>query len=192
MGFLDSFIVYKFVKLLTTAWDETAAFKAGVIDASGKIIVDTKHLTPEQSQSYGLFQRLVFNLKRLIEKIPGGKTKIGRYAAALYLFTEEMGDSEGVRIMEHNFMSYLKHMNALPENYLTEQYMPEEMLDKGEYSLTDDLLDTVGHKVPKGTKVLARVTMKPTARVLGMDVFKLQIANSNQQVVVSREDIQEL
>ena len=77
MGPIDAYIVYKFVRLLTTPWDETDAFKLGVIDGNGKLLIDTDKMTNEQASSYSLFNRLVFNIKRLIEKIPGGKSKIG-------------------------------------------------------------------------------------------------------------------
>ena len=36
-----------------------------------------------------MFDRMIFNLKKLIEKIPGGKTRIASYAAALFLIKEQ-------------------------------------------------------------------------------------------------------
>ena len=35
---IDAFVAYQFIKLLSTPWDETDAFKLGIIDASGKIL----------------------------------------------------------------------------------------------------------------------------------------------------------
>ena len=35
-GVMDLFMVYQFVKRLTTPWDQTEAFKLGLIDANGK------------------------------------------------------------------------------------------------------------------------------------------------------------
>ena len=43
---------------------------------------------------YTRFIRLVFNVKKLIGKVPGGKTRIASYAAALYLIKEDFGISE--------------------------------------------------------------------------------------------------
>lgn len=190
MGPFDAYIVYKFVRLLTSAWDGSDAFRTGVIDASGKVIVDTNYLNDKQKQSYTLFHRLVFNIKRLIEKLPGGKTKIGTYAAALFLLKEEMGDSEGVLVLEKSFMSYIKDNDAVDEKYLAEQYKPSELLDSGSYKLVHSMLDADGHQVSKGTIVYARSTMKPSGRVLGVDVYEL-VLNNGHKVVISHEDIAE-
>lgn len=191
MGPIDTYIVYKFIRLLTTAWDETAAFRTGVIDASGKVVIDTSHMSHEQSQAYSLFVRLVFNIKRLIEKVPGGKSKIGTYAAALLLFREQMGDEEGVLVLERTFMSYLKDADALDPGYLSEQYLPEEMLSHGSYKLLDSMLDAHGDVVPKGSVVTASHNMPPKAKVLGVDVYELRVEKSGRTVVVSHEDIRE-
>jgi hypothetical protein len=192
MGPLDTYIVYKFIRLLTTPWDETEAFRLGVIDASGKLVVDTSRMTDAQEKSYTLFNRLVFNIKRLIEKVPGGRSKIGTYAAALLLFREQMGDDEGVIVLERSFMSYLKETKALDADYLTEQYLPEEMLPYGNYKLVDSMLDVKGDSLPAGTLVLAPHNMTPKARVLGVDVYELKVAHTGKTVVVSHEDIHEI
>jgi hypothetical protein len=193
MGPLDAWIVYRFIKTLVTPWDETDAFKLGVIDASGKLIIATRKMSEPQRATYTLFHRLVFNIKRLIEKIPGGKSKIGTYAAALYLLKEEMGDEEGVLIMEKSFMSYLKENNAIEASVLQEEYLFEEYLSKGRYKLINNMLDTKGDELHKGTIIVARQNLKPISKVLGIEVFQLAVqGNPTKIVVVSREDIQEV
>jgi hypothetical protein len=192
MGIVDIYIVYKFIRLLTTSWDETDAFKLGVIDAHGKLLKDVHHLSVEQAKSYTLFHRLVFNIKRLVEKIPGGKSKIGTYAAALYLLKEQL-DEEGQIVLERSFMSFVTENKAVDENYLEEQYLPEELLPHGQYKLINSMLDTKGDPIKKGTVVVAKTNLKPLARVLGVSVYQLAVANHPKQiVVVSHEDIQEV
>lgn len=192
MGALDTWIVYRFIRMLVTPFDETDAFKLGVIDASGKLKIQTKNMTDPQQATYTLFNRLVFNIKRLIEKLPGGKSKLGTYAAALFLLREQMGDEEGVLIMERSFMSYLKDNDAIESTYLQEQYLPEEMLPQGNYKIINSMLDMQGGHLPKGTILVAKKSLKPIANILGFDVFQLTVANSGKQVVISHEDIQEL
>lgn len=191
MGPIDAYIVYKFVRLLTTPWDETDAFKLGVIDGNGKLLIDTDKMTNEQASSYSLFNRLVFNIKRLIEKIPGGKSKIGTYAAALYLFKEQMGDEEGKIVLERSFMTYLKENDALDAEYLNEQFKPEENLPQGNYRLINTMMDVHGNLLQKGTIVIAHSNQKPAAKVLGVDVYSLK-TSTGKTVVVSHEDISEL
>ena len=57
--------------------------------------------------------------------LPGGKTKIATYAAALFLLREQLGDEEGVLIMEKTYISFLRENNAVDET-LTEEYLEEE------------------------------------------------------------------
>ena len=193
MGPLDAWIVYRFIRTLVTPWDETEAFKLGVIDSNGKLKIKSGKMTDEQQKSYTLFYRLVFNIKRLIEKIPGGKSKIGTYAAALFLLREQMGDEEGILIMERSFMSYLKENDALDDTYLQEQYLEESMLPQGKYTLINNMLDTKGDELRKGTVVIATKNLKPVTKILGIEVFQLVVQNYPKKVVVvSREDIREV
>lgn len=190
MGPIDTYIVYRFVRLLTTPWDETDAFRTGVLNSKGEVKADLESLSKEQKASYTLFDRMVFNIKRLIEKLPGGKSKIGTYAAALYLFKEEMGDREGQIVLERSFMSYLKDHDALEPNYLEEQNLFEELLPKGTYRLKHQMMDIHGNNIPSGTTLVTHSNLKATAKVLGVEVFQLK-TSSGKVVVVSREDIQD-
>ena len=93
-GAVELFITYKFIRLLVTPWKKTEAFDAGVIDNKGKLLIKGSQQTSAQKKTYTLFHKLVFNIKRLMEKIPFGKSRIASYAAALYLLKEETGMAE--------------------------------------------------------------------------------------------------
>jgi hypothetical protein len=193
MGLIDAWLVYKFIKLLVTPFDETEAFKLGVIDARGKLLIKTDKMTSEQANSYTLFHRLVMNIKRLIEKIPGGKSKIGTYAAALFLLKEQLGDDEGVLIMEKTFMSFLRDNDAVDETLITEEYLEEELLQQGKYKLNNNMLDVKGDELRKGTIIVAKQNLKPITKILGVEVFQLAVQGyPNKIVVVSRDDVVEI
>ena len=88
-GALNVFFIYKFLRILTQPFNETDAFKLGIIDEKGKILKKHKKLkTTEEKDSYTLMHRLVWKLKRLMEKIPFGKSRLASYAAALWLIKE--------------------------------------------------------------------------------------------------------
>jgi hypothetical protein len=89
---LDLFLVYQFVKRLATPWNKTEAFKVGLIDEKGKKLKSA--VTSEEQKAYAYYDRLVFNLKRLLEKLPGGKTRLGSFAAALFLMKEGANEKE--------------------------------------------------------------------------------------------------
>lgn len=84
---VDTFMVYQFIKRLVTPFDETEAFRLGLIDKRGKKLRSAK--TPKEQTSWTHFDRLVFNIKRLIEKLPGGRSKLASWAAALLLIREQ-------------------------------------------------------------------------------------------------------
>ena len=85
----NAYLAYQFIKILTTPWEETEAFKNGVIDATGKQLKKTGELkTQEQKKSFTIFHKIIFNLKRILSKFPGGKSRIASYAAAMALLKE--------------------------------------------------------------------------------------------------------
>ena len=88
----DTFFVYSFLKRLVTPFNETDAYKLGIIDERGKKIKSPK--TTEELNSYSTFERLVFNIKKIIERLPGGKSKIASYGAALFLIREHNNPKE--------------------------------------------------------------------------------------------------
>ena len=86
-----TFLVYRIISTLVTDWDKQPAFEHGIIDKKGKLLRRSSSLkTKDERDSFTIFHRLIFNLKRLIEKIPGGSTKLGTYAAGLFLIKEEI------------------------------------------------------------------------------------------------------
>jgi hypothetical protein len=85
----DLFYTFRFVKMLTTPFDETDAFKLGIIDKDGKRVRSKKIESSEEKDAYSTFMRLVFNVKRMLEKLPGGKSRLASYAAALFLLKEK-------------------------------------------------------------------------------------------------------
>ena len=91
---IDLLITYRVIKMLVTPFEKTDAYKYGIIDKNGKVLRKNKTLTvAKEKDSYTILHRFVFNLKRLINLIPGGKSKLGTYAAALGLLLKEEKES---------------------------------------------------------------------------------------------------
>ena len=93
---IDLFVTYRFIKLLVTPFKEQAAFKLGIIDKEGNRIMpspvagvrQTKPrplTTSEEKAAYTILHKLIFNIKKIFGKVPGLRTKLGTYAAALFL-----------------------------------------------------------------------------------------------------------
>lgn len=85
---VDLFLVYQFIKRLSTPFEETKAFELGLVDEKGKRL--KKASTREEKDAMTYYDRLIFNLKRLIAKA-GIQSKFVTFAAALFLLKEEQG-----------------------------------------------------------------------------------------------------
>jgi hypothetical protein len=107
----DIIFTYSFLKRLVTPFNKTRAYELGIIDERGAKLKDPK--TKEELNSFSTFERLVFNIKKIIERLPGGKSKIASYAAALFLIREHKSPKESytereiVEELEKN-MAYLE------------------------------------------------------------------------------------
>jgi len=108
---VDLFLVFQFIKKLVTPFNKWPAYKLGIIDAKGNIVIRRKDFTKrEQGKAFGVFDQLVANVKKLLAKLPGGSTRLASYAAALWLVKEQAA-------LENNTM--------LNEEFLIEEYLSE-------------------------------------------------------------------
>jgi hypothetical protein len=156
-GAVELFITYKFLRLLVTPWKKTEAYDEGVINDKGKLLVKVKDQTSAQKKTYTTFHRLVFNIKRLMEKIPFGKTRIASYAAALYLLKEETD------MAEEDILKVLEDLG-----YDTSLDLNEEIkeINIGQHILNHDILEST-----KGTIVNLDST-EPVSYFAGVPIYK--------------------
>ena len=119
---IDLFVAYRFLRILTTPWEDQEAFKLGIIDKDGKLLRKKNTLkTTEEKQSFTLLHRLVFNLKRILHKIPLVRSKLGTYATALYLLKQHFaGQVEDEDTIEKAFSGWL-----VDNGYLTKEELEE-------------------------------------------------------------------
>lgn len=107
---MDTFYAVRFAKLLATKWTDMDAYKLGIIDENGKQLLHRSQLTTqEQKNAYTKFITLVFNVKRLLDKVPFGKSTLGRYGAALALLRDHV---EGL-VEDPDIFAYklIEHVN---------------------------------------------------------------------------------
>ena len=109
------YFVYQFLKKLVTPFEKTEAFKLGIIDKDGKILKKRRDLeTKEEKAAYNLSDTLVWNLKKILGKIPLGKSKLASYAAALYLIKEQGNGKILVdeKELEKQFFDYFEKLQS--------------------------------------------------------------------------------
>lgn len=111
-------MVYQFLKRLVTPFNQWDAFREGVIDERGNILIKSKDRhTLSQKRSFGKFDLLVLKLKKLLEKVPGGRTRLASYGAALFLIKEDWEKLSFEDIEELNIeQKYYTIMEGLTED----------------------------------------------------------------------------
>jgi len=86
---VDNLIAYRVLSMLVKPFNQTEAFRLGIIDEKGANLIKARDLeTSEQKNAYTYLHRLVFNLKKLLNKLPGGESKLKNIVAAFFLIKE--------------------------------------------------------------------------------------------------------
>lgn len=84
----DMFFVYEFLRRLSTPFNQWPAFKSGIIDAKGNILISVKELTPQQQKSWNYIDALSVGIKKLIDRVPNTKQKLATITGTMMLMRE--------------------------------------------------------------------------------------------------------
>ena len=201
---IDLFVTYRFIKLLVTPFDKTEAYKLGIIDVKGNRVMpppkngirQTKPeplRTSEEKNAYTILHKLVFNIKKIFDKVPGLRTRLGTYAAALFLLKDTFKESvDDPDMFEKEFMKYLKEQGYEIDDTIMEEVIGfGEVLPKGDYTLINDILNNEEEELTAkaGDKVVAYDDEPPIDTVLGVEIFPIVHVKTQEKIYVSLEDI---
>lgn len=126
--FVDSIIALRILNLLVTPFDRTPAFKMGIIDSKGKELKRMAELrTVQERDAYTLLHRLVYRLKKIIEKVPIENKKLVSLAAAYALIRENLETNTEPIDLETNFINKLDS-NLTEEISLVEKLLSEDKM----------------------------------------------------------------
>lgn len=130
---VDNVLALKIVKMLVTNFSDTAAFKLGIIDAKGNTLRPSSTLkTSEEKDAFSYLHRLVFNMKKLINRLPGGENSIKSLVGALWLVKEyyENG-SKTTSLMEERYKEVMRMLDnnviLAEEQLLVSKVLGEEV-----------------------------------------------------------------
>ena len=199
---IDLIITYRVVKMLVTPFNKFKAFELGIIDDEGNRIreknssrVKVELTTSTLKNSYTILHKLVFNIKKIFSKLPILKSKIGTYAAALFLLKDTFREHvENPDVFEKEFMKYLKENNIELDREISEEVIGfGEVLPKGEYVLKNDILNKEEEELTakKGDKVISYDDEPPIDTVLGVEIFPVIHMKTQEKIYVSLEDIKD-
>ena len=190
---IDLLITYRVIKMLVTPFEKTDAYKYGIIDKNGKVLRKNKTLTiAKEKDSYTILHRFVFNLKRIINFIPGGKSKLGTYAAALGLLLKENKDINMIEL-EKNLYKHLSDNDLIKLDDDLKESVGFDYLPKGRFTIIDDLEDLNGNATATvGDIVYTNDDQKPFDNYFGVNLYNVINEDTKTQIIVSEDNIERI
>lgn len=195
MGILKSAadIVYtiRFLKLLVTKFEDTNAFKAGIIDADGNkrkdFSMDTMDNRDAYRTHYTAFHRLVFNLKRIMAKAPGGSSVVARYGAALALIKEhgELSDTNVQKIHDETGVDIMDVLLESSKWYV----MSNGNLGPGVYRIQNDTLTDQAEEIVRKDDKVRIVENNLCYDILGIPVYEGTHIKTGRRILFSADEI---
>lgn len=133
---IDNLIAYRILSMLVTNFEETDAFKLGIIDKNGHALKKVKDLKTEQEKdAYDYLSRLVFTMKKIINKV-GGESKLKSIIAAYWLVKEQyQSDSRSTAMLQEKFDNIMKVLDnniVLCEEEITVKKFLATLSEEGE------------------------------------------------------------
>lgn len=124
--FVDSIIAYRILKMLVVPFENTDAFKQGIVDKNGKELKKMSDLnTVAERDAYTILHRLVFRLKRIINKVPIENKKLLNLAAAYSLIKEHYDAGKEPINLEEQFFDRMK-LDLSEETVLIESFFSDK------------------------------------------------------------------
>lgn len=185
----DLAFTFRFIRMLVLDWTDWDAYKLGIIDEEGKRIKSVKLDNDEKKSAYTPFIRLAANTKRLLSKIPGGSSKLGSFAAALFLIKEnyKLSDNQLEKILEEFGIDSMDLMLEQSQWFV----LDDKQLSPGIYRLAEDkvLNGTFDDIVRSKDQVRIEQNSYPVGDVFGIDIYEAIHLRTQQKVYVAVTEI---
>ena len=188
---IDLLITYRVIKMLVTPWKEHDAYKLGIIDDNGKVLRKARSLkSAKEKDSYTILHRFVFNLKRLLGLLPGGKSKFASYATALALLLKENKDINAVEL-ERGLYKHLIENDLIAFDDDLKESVGFDFLPEGRFIMTDSLEDLNGDQTAGvGDVVYTTENQKPFDNLFGVNLYHVINEDTKKQIIVSEDNIE--
>lgn len=185
----DLTYTFRFIRMLVLDWKSWDAYKEGIIDEEGKRVKSINIDTKEKKAAYTPFIRLAANVKRLLNKIPGGGSKLGSFAAALYLIKEKynLDDTRLAEMCEKCELEILDFLNEQSQWFVLEN----KQLGPGIYRVRNPKIvnTTYDDVVRAKDQIRVHEDAYPVGDVFGVDIYAATHINTNQPVYITISEI---
>lgn len=185
----DLTYTFRFIRMLVMDWKDWDAYKLDIIDKDGKRNKNEKLDTDEKKSAYTPFIRLAANVKRLLNKIPGGGSNLGSFAAALYLIKERYS------LSDNKLRKILRECNIDASGLLAEDtqwfVLEDRQLSPGVYRIHNPkiLNKSCEEVVWAKDQVRIKEDCYPVGDVLGLDIYEATHIKTNQKIYVATSEI---
>lgn len=168
---MDNIIAAKLLYMLVTPFDKTDAYRLGIVDAKGKLLKHAKDLkTQAEKDAFNYLTRLIFNLKRLINKLPGGESNLKNLVAAYY-FVKEKVETKSAFVSEQQFKNLVHRLDkvTLVEEEILIEKVLKQIAEDGEGGVANSTGAAVSTDQPKiGKKDIKKYQKGQAGVIAGM------------------------
>jgi len=174
----DLYFVFRFLRLLTMKWTKTDAYKYKIIDSKGNALKKSSELESiKEKAAYTMLHRMVFKIRRLIEKVPLiGKSILLNYAAALFLLKEQ----KDARIWTDDIYMKTKLLEFLETDWETDAKFLKEEVDNMDKKTFKSFL-TENQDIEESQELQAMMALDDA----GIEA----VINKRGRIVVKKKDI---
>ena len=171
----DLYFVFRFLRLLTMDYKKTDAYKFKIIDSKGKALRKSADLeSTKEKAAYTMLHRMVFKIRRLMEKVPGGR--FVNYAAALFLLKEQ----KDARIWTDDIYMKTKLLEFLETDWEADAKFLKEEVDNMDKKSFKSFL-TENQDIEESQELQAMMALDDA----GIEA----VINKKGQIVVKKKDI---
>tara|TARA_A100001391_G_scaffold168225_1_gene128746 strand:- start:847 stop:1437 length:591 start_codon:yes stop_codon:yes gene_type:complete len=186
----DLTYTFRFIRMMVMDWKSWDAYKLGIIDENGKRQRDVKLDNDEKKSAYTPFIRLAANIKRLVSKVPGGGSKLGSFASALFLIKEHynLTDKELTKILDKCNIESLDILSEANSDWFTLQ---DRQLIPGVYQIREPKILNKNFEewVRPKDQIRIQEDCFPVGDVFGLDIYEAIHMKTNQRIYIATSEI---
>jgi len=185
----DLAYTFRFIRMLVMDWKNWDAYKLGIIGEDGKREKSVKLDTDEKKSAYTPFIRLCANIKKLVSAVPGGGSKLGSFASALYLVKEQYGmnDKQCIKVLEACSLETIDFLSEGSKWFV----LDNDQLSPGLYRLYNSkiLNKTFDEMVFAKDVIRIKEDCYPVGDIFGINIYEATHMRTNQKVYVTVNEI---
>ncbi len=184
-GALDIFVAYKFIKILTTPYKKTKAYQLGIIGDKGQILKKRKDLKSGEKQHYTAIHGLIWNLKKkILDKLPPTRTRLGSFATGLWLLKEELSMTDS-SLIEDTFLEHIGEERVTLNEMFSNA--TSKSIKKGDYIIKEGC--TPAYDFVKPGDLININNTRSIANILGTPIYEGTHKLTNERVVITNEEL---